>query len=70
MTSPFYPGYKTPFGTLLIGIIVLFIFSSHMVMAQGAVTYNCAELSLSGTTALKCDPVSEDDPNDLAECYS
>jgi len=41
-----------------------------MVMAQGAVTYNCAELSLSGTTALKCDPVSEDDPNDLAECYS
>ncbi len=38
--------------------------------AQNTITYSCSALNFSGTTALKCNPISEDDPNDLAECYS
>ena len=40
-----------------------------LVNAQGTITYSCTELNISGTVPLKCNQISEDDPNDLAECY-
>src|SRR5215469_14565165 len=38
--------------------------------AQNTITYSCTALNFSGTSPLKCNPISEDDPNDLPECYS
>ena len=38
--------------------------------AQSNISYSCGALNLSGTAPLKCNPVAEDDPNDLSECYS
>jgi hypothetical protein len=38
--------------------------------AQSNISFQCRELNLSKSESLKCDPVSEDDPNDLAEAYS
>src|ERR1700733_681206 len=38
--------------------------------AQSSIAYSCGALNLSGTAPLKCNPVAEDDPNDLPECYS
>ena len=54
---------------------LLFVFISQLILvnkvfAQGTITYSCGELNISATAALKCNPISEDDPNDLAECYS
>ncbi|HVV53964.1 MAG TPA: hypothetical protein VHC47_01495 [Mucilaginibacter sp.] len=37
--------------------------------AQGTITYKCAAMNFSGTESLKSDPISEDDPNDLPECW-
>ena len=38
--------------------------------AQSTISIKCDELHLSKSESLKCDPVSEDDPNDLAEAFS
>jgi hypothetical protein len=38
--------------------------------AQSQINFQCRELKTDKTSALKCDPVSEDDPGDLAESYS
>jgi hypothetical protein len=51
-------------------IIAMFTLLCYKAGAQSTITYKCTDLGLSGAAPLKCDPVSEDDPGDLAECYS
>lgn len=38
--------------------------------AQSNISFECKELNISKSESLTCDPMSEDDPNDLAESYS
>jgi hypothetical protein len=68
MAFPPYLTRRSLQGIML--IISTLVVVSFRALAQGSITYNCSALNLSGTSPLKCDPVSEDDPNDLAECYS
>lgn len=49
--------------------LVLFIIPIQA-SAQSTISFQCKELSLSKNESLKCDPISEDDPDDLAEAYS
>ncbi|MCZ2460269.1 MAG: hypothetical protein LC128_11685 [Chitinophagales bacterium] len=37
--------------------------------AQSSISFQCKELNLDNTTLLNCDPIEEDDPNDLDEAY-
>lgn len=42
----------------------------RLVFAQSTISFQCKELNISKPESLRCDPISEDDPNDLAEAYS
>jgi hypothetical protein len=48
-------------------IIALPVINSN---AQGHISFQCQELNISKSETLKCDPMSEDDPNDLAEAWA
>lgn len=39
------------------------------IYAQSTITYKCSAINFFGTESLKSDPISEDDPNDLPECW-
>lgn len=56
----------------LITIVVttFLLFQLFEAKAQSTISFQCKELNLSKSESLKCDPVSEDDPNDLAEAYT
>ena len=45
-------------------------FQFQQISGQSLLNFHCQELNLSKSVALKCDPISEDDPGDLAEAYS
>lgn len=42
----------------------------RLVFAQSTISFQCKELNISKSESLRCAPISEDDPNDLAEAYS
>lgn len=52
------------------GALALVVLSSVGTKAQGTITYHSDGLSLSGTVPLECDPMSEDDPNDLVSAIA
>ena len=54
--------------TFVLTLIVSHLFNYSQ--GQSTISFHCKELNLSKSESLKCDPISEDDPNDLSEAYS
>jgi hypothetical protein len=53
-----------------IAITDILLFLGSQTNAQSKISFQCKELNINKTSPLKCDAISEDDPGDLAECYS
>jgi hypothetical protein len=54
----------------LVSLSIIILTGLCHLIAQSNISFQCKELNLSKSETLKCDPVSEDDPDDLAEAYA
>lgn len=54
---------------ILYVLLLLCCMQYRTLTAQGSLSFQCNELNLNKTTALTCDPITEDDPKDLDEAY-
>lgn len=48
-------------------ILIMFCNSTN---AQSSISFRCKELNINKTLSMKCSPISEDDPKDLAEAWT